>query len=268
REFVTGYVLSSKRVKKNYHRIRLHAPVIAKKAKTGQFGMIQVNNLYDPLLKRPMSFHSIDRSNGNVDFLFQVVGRGTELISGFKNGHEISVVGPMGNGFKIKKKKRIIIAAGGIGVSPLFSLVDTLIHDTGVAPETVSIYMGGRSRNDILCAPEFNKMRIDTIITTDDGSRGQKGLVTEPLQDALEKLEKPSSAIIYTCGPHPMLNAVSRLASKYSVECQVSMENMMACGTGACLGCVVETKSDFSDEYGYKTVCKDGPVFSSAKLRW
>jgi len=204
----------------------------------------------DPLLARPFSLHDVEEERFAV--LYQVRGRGTELLSRLRRGDEISVLGPLGIGFPKPRKKEIFLVAGGIGVAPFLFAAKELL----AAGYKVRLFYGARSAADLLRLNAFKRLGISVSLATEDGSRGHRGLVTEPLAKALEH----TSAEVFACGPMPMLKAVAKLAQKYEVPAYVSLEARMACGLGLCLGCVVQARE------GFLHVCREGPVVPAEKM--
>ena len=214
----------------------------------------------NPLLRRPFSFHKIDKKG--FELLYKVVGKGTKILSERKKGKTLSVLGPLGNGFNILSAKRYplnaILIAGGTGVAPLLALAGQL--------KTYNLelitFLGARTKNHLLCEKDFKKLKAKVYTATEDGSKGYKGVVTDLLKQRLRTTNDERRTTIYACGPKPMLKEVWRLAKSKKIPCEVSLEENMACGTGACLGCAVETKD------GYKMVCKDGPIFDAGDIVW
>ena len=251
-------IIKSERIAPQFYKMTLKAPYLAKTAKPGQFVEARCSDGTDPLLRRPLSVHRVTKSG--IELLYEVAGKGTELLSKMKAGGSLDVIGPLGHGFDIPAGKgEAIIVAGGNGVAPLLFLAEKLI-----ARKTMPhVLIGGCSKTHILCEKEFKRSGAKVSVATEDGSKGHKGLATELLKAFLRNthyalLDKQ----IYACGPMGMLKAVSEIAHKNRVLCQVSLEERMACGVGVCLGCPVKTVS------GYKMVCEDGPVFNSDKILW
>ncbi len=153
-----------------------------------------------------------------------------------------------------------MLVAGGMGVAPLIFLAEKLKRIPKSKSQTTIVLIGGRTKNHILCANEFKKLGCKVLISTDDGSLGTKGRVTNLLENVLRKINDPNRAIIYACGPRPMLKGVATICEKFGNKGQLSLESHMACGIGACLGCIVQTQD------GYKRVCREGPVFNADEL--
>jgi len=205
-------------------------------------------------------------NNSNIEILFEVVGRGSRLLSQKKPGDYLDIIGPLGNGFTFREprteNREPILIAGGMGIAPLFFLAESLIRGKrSSAYGKIQVLIGAKTKSHILCEKDFKKLGCDVQIATDDGSKGFKGRATDLLKVLLSTIDhRPST--IFSCGPKPMLKELIRITGQYSIPSQISLEAHMACGIGACLGCVVNTKA------GYKRVCKDGPVFSGDEITW
>jgi len=255
---VKAKIIYNKRTRGNYYYASFSAPSIAKEASPGQFVTIRVSNGREALLRRPLSIH---RANAlKIEFMYEVVGKGTEILSQKKTGEYLDVIGPLGNGFDyrlpITDYRLPILVAGGMGVAPLVFLAEKLRGIKNIA------LIGAKTKNQILCEKEFKDLGCEVKISTDDGSRGFKGRATDLLQDLLRAMSQEPRAAIYACGPRPMLKEVSSISKRHNIPAQLSLEEHMACGIGACLGCAVETRD------GYKRVCKDGPVFTADEIIW
>jgi dihydroorotate dehydrogenase electron transfer subunit len=235
------------------------------KARPGQFVMLGLDDRHAPLLRRPFSIHRCIFSDGaltGIEILYKVVGDGTRILAARRPGARIDLLGPLGRGFRIPAgSQRVFLAAGGIGVAPLVFLADTLVA-AGADLDTSIVFLGGRSKADILCADTFRQLGYQVETTTDDGSLGNQCLVTHPLEIAARD-RLPD--IIFACGPMAMLACVAGIAHGLKVPCQVSVETVMACGMGACLGCAVRGRPG---EDRYLHVCRDGPVFEVSALDW
>ncbi|MFH0731225.1 MAG: dihydroorotate dehydrogenase electron transfer subunit [Pseudomonadota bacterium] len=232
-------------------------------AAPGQFVMVRVSHQDAPLLRRPLSIHRPLFKEGRIigiELLYKVVGTGTALLADTPEGAALDVLGPIGNGFSIPTDCRTAyLVGGGIGVPPLVFLA-TVLKKAGMDMSGCRMFLGGRSRDDLLCGEDFEALGMPVQRTTDDGSAGDQCLVTHPLE--ISTVSSPPD-IIYACGPLPMLACVVGISDKYNIPCQVSIESMMACGMGACLGCAVEKRGDSGS---YWHVCKDGPVFDAKRL--
>ena len=255
-------VSANQKLSSQYYRLSLRAAAISRRARPGQFVMLQVNRDYDPLLRRPFALHSWD-DKGNFQILYRLVGRGTALMTQLQPGDVIDVLGPLGNGFHLREPDRgAILAAGAIGVAPLLPWARQLLEQQRIPPAKIKVLIGGRSRSDILCLPEFRALGIQSLPSTEDGSLGRTGLLTAVLEEVLSQNPAP----VFACGPAGMLRAVSLLGARYNVSCQISMEALMACGVGACQGCVIKTRK--GGGFAYQRVCKEGPVFESKDILW
>ncbi len=255
-------ILHHIKVGPGYFRMGLAFPELASVAGPGQFVMVRLPDRHIPLLRRPFSVHNRlvegDEAIG-FELLYKVVGQGTQAMSGLNAGDFLDVLGPLGNGFTCPEDiDRVFLVAGGVGVACLWYLALFLKEHKGVRS---TVFLGGRSATDILCQEEFNSIDAESRITTEDGSLGEKGVITSLLQKTLELDKRPD--IIYACGPTAMLKAISDIAATYNARCQISLEIAMACGFGVCLGCAVQ-KADSSRDYLH--ACTDGPVFDSRAI--
>ncbi len=243
----------------DYFRMGLAFPELAGIARPGQFVMVRLLNKYIPLLRRPFSIHNRlvegDKVFG-LELLYKMVGQTTHAMSKLKAGDLLDMLGPLGNGFSCPDGiHNVFFVAGGIGVASLYYLAHSLVGHSGIRP---TVFLGGRTDADILCREELESMGAKVHITTEDGSLGEKGVITSMLQETLNVNGKPD--MIYACGPTGMMKAVSNMARTHDVSCQVSLETVMACGFGVCLGCAVETAGSPG---AYFHACTDGPVFDS-----
>jgi dihydroorotate dehydrogenase electron transfer subunit len=259
----TSKILENREVCPGYFRMRMTCGQSFQDAIPGQFVMVRVDEQISPLLRRPFSIHDLVLEGSRVvsfDILYKIIGPGTEKISMCLAGDHLEVLGPLGRGFRTQGKfNRIHMVAGGIGIAPFVFLSNHLIRQ-GISRHQITLFVGGRSCGDLLCLGMFERMGIDLKISTDDGSSGRQCLVTQPLGEAL-RLVRPD--ILYACGPVPMLREVMTLSKKDAIPCQVSIETIMACGMGACLGCAVEQPKPRT---GYLHACMDGPVFDAGKI--
>ncbi len=231
----------------------------------GQFVMVRTTDTIPPLLRRPFSIHRLLRRSGavvGIELLVKVVGPATRLVTSLAAGAGVHVMGPLGRGFRLSTvERRIDMVAGGVGVAPVVFLAEHLL-DKGLSPDRLAVYIGGRTRQELLCAEDFRSLGLRVVETTDDGSAGDQCLVTHPLEEAVS--DDPPDAIC-ACGPMAMLACVAGIAERHHVPCQVSIETMMACGLGACLGCAVKPRDAGR---GYLHACLHGPVFDAQALNW
>lgn len=240
--------------------LELKCPEIAKEKNAGRFFMIlpHSDNVYitDTLLKRPFAICDIT-SQDTFTCLYMVAGRGTKILSEALPGNHFLVTGPVGNFFKFEKDKKAALIAGGIGLAPMINAARYLKN----IDSKVTLYYGGRSKNDILMYDFLKNICDELIITTDDGSMGIKGNVTVPLKDKISEYDK-----IYACGPNRMLQAVTALCSENNVPIDVSLDEQMGCGVGACLGCMINVIEN--GQKVMKRCCVEGPIFDGTKIDW
>jgi dihydroorotate dehydrogenase electron transfer subunit len=228
----------------------------------GQFVMVRVRDGVEPLLRRPLGIHRVSEDGTKFELLFREVGTGTAILAKVRAGDELDVLAPLGKGFHLGDEvKTPLLVGGGIGVAPLLYLAETLMA-SGKRP---TLILGGRSDRDILCHGDFECLAVPCLFATEDGTLGETGFVTKVLGDELEKMDKSARAgvLVQACGPTPMLTAVANMCASYKVGCEVSLESHMACGVGACRGCIVKSDGDEN-----LCVCKDGPVFDATELYW
>ena len=229
----------------------LKAEEIAKEAKAGQFISVYLNNK-SKILPRPISICGIDKEAGTLRIVYRTVGDGTKELSDYKEGEMVKILGPLGNGFTQKDKKAILIG-GGIGIPPMLELMKQLDCDK-------TAVLGYRD-SDMFLKDEFEAVG-DVVISTEDGSFGTKGNVIDAIKE-----QGVEGSIIYACGPTPMLRGIKAYAEEMGIEAQISMEERMACGFGACLACVCKAKDVDSHSHVHnKRVCKDGPVFDAREV--
>ncbi len=245
-------VTEKKAVAKGIFDFTISCKEVAEIAQCGQFVHVAAEGF---MLRRPISICDIDKEKGTIRIVFEVRGKGTEKISDIKKGDLIDMIAPLGKGFKILEKgKKAVCIGGGIGTPPMVAVA----KEYG---ENATVISGFRSASAVILQEDFKAQGNNTILCTDDGTAGMKGFVTTALEECLDK-EKPD--IIYACGPSAMLKAVVDIAKKNGVYCQVSLEERMGCGVGACLVCACKVVKDGEEFYAH--VCKDGPVFSAEEV--
>ncbi|MDA7857916.1 dihydroorotate dehydrogenase electron transfer subunit [bacterium] len=264
---VKAKILSNQKLTPLCYRIRLRAPQISKEAKPGQFIHCRCSpkkgrGQAPPLLRRPFSIHRT--KDGTLDILYKVIGKGTQVLSRKKVGEYLDILGPLGNGYKINKRKRALLVAGGTGIASLVFLAQRL---SSLNSKPRAVFIGAKRKEELLCVEDFKKLGYQVQVSTDDGSSGFKGLVTDLLKKQLSsrhsgRAKNPgSNSLICASGPGVMLKKVAQISKKYKISCQVSLEENMGCGIGACMGCVTKIKPQ-----GYKRVCADGPVFNADEV--
>ncbi|HRD01872.1 MAG TPA: dihydroorotate dehydrogenase electron transfer subunit [Candidatus Saccharicenans sp.] len=244
----------------NYFLLRLAAAEIAQKSKPGQFLMIRVSPGLNPLLRRPLSIH--DCSGSEVEIFFQVTGKGTELLSQKKPGDHLDVLGPCGGGFSLLpefKDKEIFCVGGGRGLAPLYFLAREL-QTAGARPV---VFYGGQTLSDLPLKKRLDEAGWETNFSTDDGSFGFHGLVTQLAEKELMK-RKPS--FLFGCGPEAMMTRLAEICQQAVLPAEFSLESIMGCGLGACWGCSRKIKKN--GEIKYLRICQDGPVFPAEEIIW
>lgn len=223
----------------------------------GQFYMLQASSGSDPLLKRPFSIYGFEK--GRLQFLFRIRGKGTFFLSNSKNGDILNVIGPLGNGYPPPHAEFIVIA-GGVGIASLMALLRQFKN-------RAFLFYGARIKSELVMLDEALSLSKEAHISTNDGSLGHTGLVTELFTDFINLNPIYKTFPVYCCGSHPMLKAIQEIVFRYNLNCYASIEERMACGSGACLGCVVKVKNE-NNEFSYKRVCKEGPVFKLSDIMW
>ena len=241
-----------------YHRIRILAPEIATVARTGQFCMLRPEISGDSLLRRPFSIAAV-RDREILEFAYTTIGRGTTLLSQQQPGDRILCLGPLGNSFPIADGRKAISVAGGIGIAP-FPFLNRVLNEHRIFPST---YYGARSSAELVYLEELNQLSDKLVIATDDGSAGFHGFITQVLEKDLQAGE---DSVLYACGPHPMLRRVKEIAEKFDIPAYLSMEEIMGCGVGICIGCPIPGVNLSGENVQY-LCCKDGPIFPSSLVR-
>ncbi len=260
-------ILSKEEVAPNIFLIKLSAPFVAQEALPGQFIHIKCNVDSYPLLRRPISIHRTDKEKGEIYILFQIVGEGTKLLSQRLIGDDLDIIGPIGNAFNIyPESRKILIIGGGIGVAPLLALCEESIRKG----KEVRVLIGALKKELVIGEENFRKLGAKVDVATNDGSYKYKGLVTDLLERIIN--EGWLADQIFACGPKLKLKKVVEVSLEAHIDCQVSLEERMACGIGACLGCVCKIKTRDKKEgkvkYEFRRVCVDGPVFRGSEVVW
>lgn len=253
----TVKIVSNARDTDLYFRLVLRAPKIAPLVQPGQFAHVRILPLKDALLRRPFSIFQVEQDTFSI--LYKSVGKGTEVLSRMQPGEEVSVIGPLGHGFTVPPAggETPLLVAGGYGMAAMYLLAQR-------SPQKGIVFVGGRRRVDILCEAEFRALGWEVRATTEDGSLGEKGLVTQPLLTELQR--STVGRKLYACGPTPMLKAVGKIAADFKLPAELSMDEHMCCGVGVCLACVIPIKS--SDGWEYQRTCTEGPVFDARDIVW
>ena len=249
---ITKSILSNTALMPGVYLLKVNAPEIASVARPGQFVMISCGQ--DVILRRPFSIHQVVDSR-QLLFLFNVVGKGTSWLAQLQNGEQINLLGPLGNGFTLKPSlKRLLLIAGGLGIAPLAFLS----YNALAQKKEVTLLLGAAKASQIY-PQNLLPDKIKAIVTTEDGSIGKKGIVTDVLPDYINQADQ-----IFACGPIPMYQSIFNLMQQRSWQkpVQISLETRMGCGIGTCYSCSIKTTS------GMKTVCHDGPVFNMREIIW
>ncbi len=275
-EQVTAEIVENVQIARDTFRLRFRAPEMARRSLPGQFFMLRIAGLQDPLIGRALALYDIvNDSNGEpdtLDVVYIVKGKFTTKLATMPSG-QVEVWGPLGNGFVLPDVQRLIMVAGGIGQTPFLSVAREALHNRtyGVPSRTapsipnVVLCYGARNAEYFAGLDDFRNVGVDLRLATDDGSLGKHGLVTDLLDEVLD--EPAESTQIVCCGPEPMMAAVAELAQRRSVPCQVSLETPMACGIGICFTCVAEIRCG-EGEWDYKRTCVEGPVFDANQIAW
>jgi len=257
-------IISVEEIGPEVFKMTIESGYVSEKASPGQFVNVKCGDGSNPLLRRPISICDVDRKAGTFDLVFQVRGSGTGILSTKKPGDEIDMIAPLGRGFGIPEgAKKIGVVGGGIGIFPLLFLLKErkAIAAKENEPLESIAFLGFRNAENIILQREFEKVADRLLISTDDGSEGYHGFITDLLE---RELERTKLDVVYTCGPKPMMKRVIKIAAERNIRCQVSLEERMGCGIGACLVCACKTK--LGDGWEYSHVCKDGPVFWSDEV--
>lgn len=245
-----GIVVEKITLTEQQYILKILCPSIAQKAQPGQFVTLKVDvNKHDPLLRRPFSIHGVDQEQGIIEIYFQVLGKGTRELKDLQVEEKISILGPLGQGFKVVKDAQALLIGGGLGQAPLKFLTQELVNKN----TKVKVLIGARSKNDLKNISYFTDLGGAIQVYTEDGSLGEKGRVMDNLTEIIEEF---TPDIIYACGPLPMLISLKKEIKNNPIPCQISLEQKMACGIGVCLGCTCGKNGD-----KYPKVCVDGPVF-------
>ncbi|MBI3615690.1 MAG: dihydroorotate dehydrogenase electron transfer subunit [Candidatus Omnitrophica bacterium] len=275
---VKALVTTHRRVAGDHYFMRLEAPTVAQRAKPGQFIHVQCGD--STLLRRPFSLMDVDAKTGAIDFIYKVVGLGTNSLTEIPAGEKVDLLGPLGHPFEIPAElKRAYLVGGGVGIPPLYLLAKTLLkgHDSeltsGAASSSrshgsrvqVEAFLGARTKGWVICASDFRRLGIPVHVATDDGTLGTRGSVVDLLKSVVDRQD----AVLYICGPTPMMAAAAALTRRKKLAAQVSLEERMGCAMGCCMGCVVEIAAEPAAAHTrFQRVCTEGPVFPAEAILW
>jgi dihydroorotate dehydrogenase electron transfer subunit len=248
-----------------YHSLTLVAPDIADRARPGQFVEVAVPRGRNILLSRPFSIHQASRRGGfagTLEIVFDIVGEGTSWLAEVEQHQQLDVIGPLGRSFQYPKGLRsCLLVGGGYGAAPLHFLAEELrAHD-----KDVSMIVGARDHARVFKPIEGKRLATAFAITTEDGSLGERGRVTDMLPSMIARTR---AEVVYACGPNAMLRAVAEFCAELSIPCQVAVEEMMACGLGVCWTCAVPLVSADGSSWWNVRACVEGPVFNGARVWW
>jgi dihydroorotate dehydrogenase electron transfer subunit len=267
---VQGIVLKNKKIQSLYFHLEIDCPSIAPLIQPGQFVMLKVCDSQDPLLRRPFSLfkkgpggHRPTEKPRRFSILYKKVGRGTQKMTALEKGEKVDIIGPLGNGFPAPPPlsfSNAVLIGGGVGIVSLFPLAEAF-----KAGRRLSVFIGGKTKTDILCLKDFEKLNSHIFVATEDGSLGYQGTVIDLFLSKRGKLWEKGPFPIYSSGPMGMLKGLARALGSDKSLCEASFEARMACGFGACWGCVIKTKDARTP---YQRVCKEGPVFNLEKIIW
>ena len=273
RKFYDRYPVVSKTIiSDSIVQLTLKALEISKLTVPGQFVQVRISDDLVPIWPRPFSIFEVDSVKGEISIVFKVAGHGTRVLSGKNKGDRLRVFGPLGNGFSLPENgRKIVMAAGGVGLPPLY-LLSRFSIDNGFQSKSIKFISGAKKASELFNCEELKRLNTDLRVCTDDGSAGEKGTVV----DILRTIINPESDVtVYACGPSAMLRKIDEILVENNIPGYLSLEELMPCGYGICSGCAVKTRprpdrgeTDDNRDYHLKRVCVDGPVFKSGEVIW
>ena len=254
-------LLSKEKISERYFRIAFECEEISREARPGQFLMVRLMSpSWEYLLSRPFSFCIVEGSR--IELFFEAIGKGTRILSQAEIGAILEILGPLGKGFDAELASRPILVGGGMGIAPLPFLASEMAKKGRAAD--ITVLLGARTASALCLGDVFLGLGTTVRVATDDGTEGHRGPVTDLLQQELQSGRNDDPAV-YACGPKAMLKAVAELTREHAVPCQLSVEERMACGVGACMVCATSTRDEHGNQH-FKRVCLDGPVFDAREL--
>ena len=264
----TVRVVENVRLARDTYRLRLHCPPLAAAIKPGQFVMLKTSRGMDPLLRRPFSIFEVlrhdDGSPRGITILNKRIGKGTSLLYEVEAGARLECLGPLGRPFEpVDPPAEGWMIAGGVGLAPFITLAEALVARGTQA----TLFYGARRAADLHCADLFERLGVRVAFSTEDGTRGTRGLITAPLDAALQGLPASRTVRLYVCGPTAMMRAVASVAAANGRPCDVSLEQVMGCGMGGCYSCVVTARDPGGTPHHTRS-CIDGPVFDASRIVW
>lgn len=263
---VDAAVISNVRLSEDYNVLTLAAPGIGKQTQPGQFVMVKADLPADSILRRPFSVFEVIRENERVvaiSIFNKRAGRNTRALYALEPGARVACLGPLGKPFTPAPAREAWMVAGGVGLAPFATLAETLT----VSGTPTTLFYGARSGSELFYLDLFERLGVKRVLSTEDGSQGVRGRVTVPLEAALANLGGHDLAMVYACGPEPMLAAVARLAARYGQTSEVSVERVMGCGLGGCYSCVVPVRNGSPHPHFVRS-CIGGPVFKGSEIVW
>ncbi|MFQ5824985.1 MAG: dihydroorotate dehydrogenase electron transfer subunit [bacterium] len=243
--------------------MRMECPYLAKIVEPGQFINIKVNNEFIPLLRKPFSVCRRNIDEGWIEVLWKIVGKGTEIMAGYRAGDVVNVLGPLGRGFYMPPDMHYaLLVGGGLGVAPLLFLCEEILK----AGKSVLVFLGAKSVDELTFIDVFLQMDVEVYFATEDGSKGKSGLVTDLIIEYLKQEKDLNRRHIFSCGPVGLLNKMIKISDEFNLEGQISIETMMGCGFGICMGCPVRVRGEQTGGGLFKLACVDGPVFNAREV--
>ncbi len=296
--YYSAEVVENVPLAKDTLRVRIRCPEMARRVVPGQFLMMRLSGCDDPLLGRPLALYDTVVSSAGepigIDVVYLMLGKMTSRLAGFGPGQKLEIWGPLGNGFPHEPVEHLIMVGGGIGQTPFMALAKEYLghrrygdppRDVAKA-QRVTLCYGARRREYLAGVEDFERLGVEVQISTDDGSAGHHGFVTDLLRRALDAPRGMSPFVesaeqkgtvpfsttlarrIVACGPMPMMKAVAGIAATSEIPCQVSLETPMACGIGICFSCVAKVRDPLGGEWDYRRTCVEGPVFEATRIVW
>lgn len=256
-------ILSVKNLVGDIYLIRMACPAVAQNVVPGQFVNIKVNNEFVPFLRKPFSVCRRSEKEGWIEILWKIVGKGTEIMSRYQRNDFVNIVGPLGRGYDIPPDlQTALLVGGGLGVAPL----PFLCEEAQKLEKSVEVFLGAKSENELSMVEAFRTLGVEVYLSTEDGSLGKRGLVTEILLQRLNQMPSLAGVYLYSCGPNPFLQAMMNISEERGIGGEVAIETMMGCGFGICVGCPVRVRNGKAGEGLFKLACLDGPVFNAAEI--
>lgn len=263
---VQARVVRNTRLSEDYNVLTMAAPEIGERTQPGQFIMVKAGVMMDSILRRPFSVFEVIRDEGNVtaiSILNKRAGRNTRALYALEPGDTVACLGPLGKPFSPPSAQSAWMVAGGVGLAPFATLAESLV----AAGTPATLFYGARSERELFHLEFFERLGVQLVLSTEDGSRGIRGRVTVSLETMLQQLGTDAAAQIYACGPEPMLEAVATLARRYRQPSEVSVERVMGCGLGGCYSCVIPVHGENGGSHFVRS-CIGGPVFDGATIAW